>query len=144
MENDLTKKYTNNEVTVVWKPEVCIHSTICWKGLGNVFNPTKRPWINLDNEQTELIIEQVKKCPSGALSYYLNDQISQNISEVHAETIIEAAQDGPLLVYGNITIKEANGQEVKKNKVTALCRCGASGNKPFCDGTHRKINFKTS
>jgi uncharacterized Fe-S cluster protein YjdI len=144
MENDLTKKYTNNEVTVVWKPDVCIHSTICWKGLGNVFYPTKRPWINLDNEKTELIIEQVKKCPSGALSYHLNEQTSENISEIYAETIVEAAQDGPLLVYGNITIKEANGQEVKKNKVTAFCRCGASGNKPFCDGTHRKINFKTS
>lgn len=67
-------KYTNNEVTVVWKPKVCIHSTICWKGLIEVFNPRKRPWIKMDGATTERIIEQVKKCPSGALSYYLNEE----------------------------------------------------------------------
>lgn len=65
-------KYTKDEVTVVWKPKVCIHSTLCWKGLIQVFNPKERPWIKMDGASTERIIEQVKKCPSGALSYYLN------------------------------------------------------------------------
>ena len=66
------KKYTNGEVTVVWKPDACIHSTFCWKGLIQVFNPKERPWIKMDGATTERIIEQVKKCPSGALSYYMN------------------------------------------------------------------------
>jgi uncharacterized Fe-S cluster protein YjdI len=72
---DLTKEYSNGEVTIVWKPEVCIHSTICWKaatGLPAVFKPQEKPWIRLDGAPTELIIEQIKKCPSGALSYYIN------------------------------------------------------------------------
>lgn len=68
-----TFKYTNNEVTVAWKPKVCIHSTICWKGLMEVFNPREKPWIKMDGSTTEKIIEQVRKCPSGALSYYLNE-----------------------------------------------------------------------
>jgi uncharacterized Fe-S cluster protein YjdI len=67
-----TKKYTNGEVTVIWKPAFCQHSKICWTGLIDVFDPRKKPWINMDGADTERIIEQVKMCPSGALSYYMN------------------------------------------------------------------------
>lgn len=68
-----TLKYTNGEVTVVWKPDICIHSKICWTELREVFDPFKRPWVNMEGGTTERIIEQVKKCPSGALSYYMTD-----------------------------------------------------------------------
>ena len=71
-----TIKYTNDDITVVWKPNVCIHSSICWKGLIEVFNPKEKPWIKMDGATTERIIEQVKKCPSGALSYFMNDEIT--------------------------------------------------------------------
>jgi uncharacterized Fe-S cluster protein YjdI len=73
---DITMKYSNGEVTVVWKPALCRHSTICWKGPGgliNVFNPMKKPWIDPHAAPTERIIEQVSKCPSGALSYFMNE-----------------------------------------------------------------------
>ena len=63
-----THKYTNGEITVIWKPEACIHSGICFKGLALVFDPRRKPWIEMDKATTEQIIEQVKKCPSGALS----------------------------------------------------------------------------
>lgn len=139
---ETTKQYSNGEITVVWQPQVCIHSTLCWKGLGEVFNPTKRPWVNMDGAQTEAIIEQVKKCPSGALSYFKNNEMEQASIEVTSETIVEVSASGPLLVYGNVVVKDAQGNEQKKNKVTAFCRCGASSNKPFCDGTHRKIGFE--
>ena len=76
-----TKKYSNGEMTVVWKPKVCIHSTLCWKGLIEVFNPRERPWIKMDGATTERIIEQVKKCPSGALSYFMNDEIKPGEAE---------------------------------------------------------------
>jgi len=69
-----TIKYTNREGTVVWKPKICQHSTICWKGLIQVFNPKEKPWIKMDGATTERIIEQVKKCPSGALSYFMNEE----------------------------------------------------------------------
>ena len=65
-----TFKYTNDEITVVWNPEICQHSTICWKGLIEVFNPKEKPWIKMDGASTERIIEQVKQCPSGALSFF--------------------------------------------------------------------------
>ncbi len=138
---EITKKYSNGEVTIVWRPGECIHSTICFRGLGEVFDPRKRPWITPENASTEKIIEQIKKCPSGALSYYMNSDTEQKQVEVKSETIIETSANGPLLVYGNVTVKDKEGILTKKNNVTAFCRCGASSNKPYCDGSHKKINF---
>ena len=138
---DITKKYTNEEITVVWKPSDCIHSTMCWKGLKEVFNPQEKPWVKIDGASTDAIINQINQCPSGALSYYKNEVMQDENTKVESETIVEVAPNGPLLVFGNVSIKDASGNEVKKNKVTAFCRCGQSSNKPFCDGTHRKIDF---
>jgi uncharacterized Fe-S cluster protein YjdI len=76
MEN-IIKHYTNGEVTIVWKPSLCQHSKICWKpetGIPEVFHPMTRPWITPEGYDTEKIIEQVKKCPSGALSFYMNEE----------------------------------------------------------------------
>lgn len=139
MEKDITKKYTNGEVTVVWKPSLCIHSALCFNGLPGVFNPRNRPWVTMEGGNTNDIVAQVNKCPSGALSYYHNNEMTNPV--VDAETIVEVSANGPLLIYGNIKIKDAEGNETTKNKVTALCRCGQSANKPYCDGTHRKVGF---
>jgi uncharacterized Fe-S cluster protein YjdI len=141
---DITKRYTNGEVTVVWEPSACIHSTLCWKGINAlpaVFNPAERPWIKPEGAPTERIIQQVKQCPSGALSFYMNNEVNET-PQTNAESIVEVVTNGPLLVYGNITVKDEEGNETHKNKVTAFCRCGASNNKPYCDGTHVKISFK--
>ncbi|NBA86145.1 (4Fe-4S)-binding protein [Emticicia sp. CRIBPO] len=73
---DITKKYSNGEVTIVWKPSMCIHSTICWRGeaaLPEVFKPREKPWIVPEGAPTEKIITQVQRCPSGALSYFMNE-----------------------------------------------------------------------
>jgi uncharacterized Fe-S cluster protein YjdI len=139
---DITKKYTNGEVTVVWKPSQCIHSTICFKGLGQVFDPRKRPWVTPEGATTAEIVEQIKKCPSGALSYYMNSDASASEIKVDADTIVETMPNGPLLVYGNVTIKDSHGNLTQKNNVTAFCRCGSSGNKPYCDGSHKRVGFE--
>jgi uncharacterized Fe-S cluster protein YjdI len=143
MEKDITKKYTNGEVTIVWKPGSCIHSKICWStatGLPEVFNPKIRPWINMENAGTEKMIEHVKKCPSGALSFYMNGDEENNVT-ISNDTVVEPLANGPLMIYGNITVKDKVGNEIKKFKVTAFCRCGNSQNKPYCDGSHVKIGF---
>lgn len=137
---DITKNYSNGEVTVVWKPNVCIHSAICFNGLPEVFDPKSRPWIVPEGSTTEKIIAQIKKCPSGALTYIKNNEENKTDS-ISAESVIEISKDGPILVYGNITIKKHDGTEIKKSKVTALCRCGGSQNKPYCDGSHRNNGF---
>ncbi|WP_298760769.1 (4Fe-4S)-binding protein [uncultured Psychroserpens sp.] len=135
-----TKEYSNGEVTIVWKPEACIHSGICVKGLGAVFQPKERPWIKVDAASTEILVNQVKACPSGALSYYMNDE--QNKEAETLETKVEVLEDGPLLVYGTLKVTHKDGSKETKNRTTAFCRCGASRNKPYCDGTHTNEGFK--
>jgi uncharacterized Fe-S cluster protein YjdI len=66
--SDLKKEYTNGEVTVVWKPQKCIHAARCVKGLPMVFQPHDKPWIKMDAATSNEIVEAVKNCPSGALS----------------------------------------------------------------------------
>ena len=139
MDNN-AKKYNNGEITVVWQPDRCIHSSLCWRGLIEVFNPKKRPWVDVKGAGTDKIIEQVNKCPSGALSYYANNEAAV-AEQKEITTIIETTPNGPLMVYGNITIKKKGGTEVHQHNVTAFCRCGASANKPFCDGSHARIGF---
>jgi uncharacterized Fe-S cluster protein YjdI len=139
----VTKKYTNGEVTIVWKPARCIHSTICFNGLPAVFDPAKRPWISPEASDSEHIISQVKKCPSTALSYFKNSDGEHKEEEsIDIKTVVEAKPNGPLFVYGNITLKKPDGQVEKRTEVTAFCRCGNSNNKPFCDGSHIKAGFK--
>lgn len=138
----MEKKYSNKDITVVWKPDACIHSALCWHGLLEVFDPRKKPWINLEAADTERIIAQIEKCPSGALSWVQHEAGKPEVEQVEVETIVETIPNGPLMVYGNIAVKDAAGNETHKNKVTAFCRCGASGNKPYCDGTHQKIGFE--
>lgn len=136
---EIIKNYSNDDITVVWKPNTCIHAKKCWKELIQVFDPRNKPWVNMEGATTERIKKQVEACPSGALSY-----ISKGGSKekAHTETKIEVLENGPLLIYGTLHITKSNGTEEKKNKTTAFCRCGASNNKPYCDGAHVKMEFK--
>jgi uncharacterized Fe-S cluster protein YjdI len=138
-----THKYSNNDITVIWKPNVCIHSTLCWKGLAEVFNPKEKPWIKMEGASTQKIMEQVSKCPSGALSFEKNEKVSneQQPTAATQENIIECLPNGPLLINGKVIVKKSDGTEEIKNGTIALCRCGASKNKPYCDGNHRAIGF---
>lgn len=68
MTTEVTKRYTNGEVTVIWQPSLCVHSAICFQGLPAVFDPRRRPWVVLTGHATDAIVTQVESCPSGALS----------------------------------------------------------------------------
>ena len=134
------KEYSNGEVTIVWEADKCIHSGICVKGLPNVFRPKVRPWVRISGASKEELVNQVKQCPSGALSYYMNNQEDKTAESL--ETKVEVLENGPLLVYGTLKVTNKDGLAEIKNKTTAFCRCGASENKPYCDGTHVKNDFK--
>ena len=136
------KEYSNGEITVVWQPEKCIHSTLCFKGLPQVFDPKARPWVNPEGASSEEMMEQIGKCPSGALSFYRNQENDQKKPEVAADRVVEVIRNGPLMVYGNLSVKHPGGGVTHEHRTTAFCRCGGSGNKPYCDGTHRKIGFE--
>ncbi len=139
-----TKQYHNNDITVIWEPAKCIHSGICFRGLPQVFDPRKKPWITLETQSTEAIINQVKSCPSGAISFKYKKEIAIENSE-NKEQInllkVQVSPGGPLLLHGNFILDIDNSIQPIESKVTALCRCGQSNNKPFCDGSHQKVSF---
>ncbi len=133
-----TREYTNGELTIVWEPGICSHSEVCINCLPEVYNPYGKPWITIEKATTEQLKEQLNKCPSGALSYYINAEGSK--SEPIA-TKIKVMPNGPLIITGSIEITDGNGNTEIKTKAS-FCRCGASAKQPYCDGTHKKIGFK--
>jgi uncharacterized Fe-S cluster protein YjdI len=148
------REYTNGEITVFWKPSKCIHATTCYRELIEVFNPRKRPWVNMGGAPSDEIIRVVGLCPTEALAYKWNDEKSNpdTKNDVPLEKVTEAEnppveirvmRDGPLVVKGNFIVRDSNGKEMRKMKMVSFCRCGHSGNMPLCDGTHRKISFSS-
>jgi len=132
--DELKKEFSNGEITIVFQPRKCYHSERCIKGLPEVFNVENTPWIDVSGAASDKIVSQVKKCPSGALTYYLN-------SEVEGDKVcatVEVLEDGPYLVKGCIKMEDLQGKVSIKKGPFALCRCGKSGNKPYCDSSHRE------
>jgi len=138
-DQEIRREYSNDELTVVWKPKLCIHSGECVKRLPQVYDPKVKPWIKPENASAEELKSQINACPSGALSYYSMEE--DNIESASLETKIEVMPNGPLLVYGTLNITNKDGSQEVKNKTTAFCRCGSSSNKPYCDGSHMKAEF---
>ena len=134
------KEYSNGEITVKWQATLCSHSTKCWKELGSVFRPRDRPWVNMEGASTDDIIAQVLRCPSGALSV-MDHRSKPDTSPVDRKLAVEIVPHGPLILYGDVMVKDADGLLTAKNGKSAFCRCGASANKPYCDGSHREVNF---
>ena len=136
---EIIKEYTNGELTIIWKPKTCIHAKECVKRLPQVYHQYERPWIKAENASIDELKSQIEACPSGALSYKLNNK--ENIKDMNTKTRVDILENGPLLVHGTIEVTNSKGDKEIKNKTTAFCRCGASQNKPYCDGAHRKVEF---
>jgi uncharacterized Fe-S cluster protein YjdI len=133
--------YSNGEIDIVGKPDSCIHSKKCWVGLRAVFQPGERPWIRADAASTAAIKAQIDQCPSGALSYRDRKATEPSPSAVPATMEVELTPNGPLMVKSPCVVKHSDGREEVRERTTAFCRCGASANKPYCDGAHRRIGF---
>jgi uncharacterized Fe-S cluster protein YjdI len=139
-----TKTYHTEDITITWEPSKCIHSAICFKGLPSVFNPRIKPWITTGGAATEDIVNQIKQCPSGAISYKKNNDtdVDKTASLGKANLIkVKVVQGGPLLIQGSFILEKPDESSSINAKVTALCRCGFSKNKPYCDGSHSNVVF---
>lgn len=141
------RSYSNDEITVHWKPRECVHAGTCFRELRKVFDPSRRPWVDLSQASTDEIIDIVERCPTDALTYERNSgnvNVQENASTKppQAEKIsLNIMRNGPILAEGNFTIVKPDGSEVEIKSITSFCRCGMSRNQPFCDGTHNKEGF---
>jgi uncharacterized Fe-S cluster protein YjdI len=163
MTDPRNRQYTNGEITVFWIPSKCIHATTCFRELIEVFNPGRRPWVNMEGAPTRRVIEVVNKCPTQALVWKYNKDLTEDEkkaqrqvagSEENPETVAEAVdtsrskpvnirimKDGPVVVEGKYQVIGPDGEKLRPSVMTSFCRCGHSKDMPFCDGTHRKIGF---
>jgi len=131
--------YANDAIEVHWEPKLCIHARSCVRGLPGVFDPDRRPWVDVDAADADAIAATVLTCPTGALHFRRLDGGPQ---EEPQETTVEVLPNGPLVVRGEVRIEDVDGRLICEDTRVALCRCGGSENKPFCDGTHRRIGFR--
>lgn len=138
-EPTVVREYATDAIVVTWEPSCCMHSARCLVNLPQVFDVDARPWIAIDGAAADEIAETVMQCPSGALHFRRLDGGPQE--EPPSETTVRASRNGPLFQRGRIRVTNNEGQVIREDTRVALCRCGGSENKPFCDGTHRRIGF---
>ncbi len=134
-----THTYSSESIDVIYDVKKCIHAAECVKGLPNVFDPAKKPWIEPAHASAEELAAVIRKCPSGALTYRrLDGAENEHLPETN---VAHCDQDGPINVRGNIAISDSTGEPIATGTRFTLCRCGESENKPFCDNAHVKCGF---
>jgi uncharacterized Fe-S cluster protein YjdI len=131
------REYATEEIVVEWHPALCFHSQNCVRALPAVFDSSRRPWIDVDAATVDEIEEAVEGCPSSALRLR---RLRGEARPVPPELEVTPSPNGPLLVRGRLRVRLPDGTSEELTR--AFCRCGQSGNKPFCDGTHREIGFR--
>jgi CDGSH-type Zn-finger protein len=136
---DKRDNYEGKKITIHDNRGICAHAGRCTDGLPKVFRLKEEPWIQPDAATVEEIIATIKKCPSGALSYSIENV---EYRDREGEPAIFIAPNGPYVVSGGPElIDTARGEGASEEHFT-MCRCGGSKNKPFCDGTHWYIKFQ--
>ncbi|GJM41294.1 MAG: iron-binding protein [Ardenticatenaceae bacterium] len=131
------KQYGSDSINVSFDVKRCIHAAECVQGLPTVFDTAKRPWIQPANGTADAVAEVIMRCPTGALQFERKDKGANEPVPDNNRIVVTAA--GPLHVRGNVQI-EMTGDTVSETRL-ALCRCGQSANKPFCDNAHKEANF---
>jgi CDGSH-type Zn-finger protein len=135
---DRRDDYAGTAITIHDNRSVCAHAGHCTKQLKSVWRMGVEPWIDADGARSEAIIATIRQCPSGALSYTLG---SVKHREQEGPPAIQVAKDGPYYVSGGVVLETESWGEGVTREHYALCRCGHSKNKPFCDGSHWSAKF---
>ena len=138
-----TRTYRTEDIEITWEPQLCIHYAACIRGSSRAFDPSRRPWVVPDAELPERIDEIVAGCPTGALHVRWLDG-RPAVSEPEAPTAVWPELDGPLFVRGPLRVYDRLGNLFREDTRVALCRCGHSANKPFCDDSHYRVGFRSN
>jgi CDGSH-type Zn-finger protein len=136
---DRRDSYVGKRITIHDNRGICSHAGACTDGLADVWRMKKEPWIDPDAADVQAIIETIKQCPSGALSYTIDNVEHRDQAR---DPAILVSKNGPYRMTGAVELKDAPWGEGASREHYTLCRCGGSKNKPFCDGTHWHIKFK--
>ena len=135
---DKRMNYAGRKVTIHDNRSICAHAGFCTDRLSTVFRLKQEPWIDPDGATAEEIIAVVQQCPSGALSYSIDDKEHR---DQERPPMVTVTNNGPYAITGGVELLGHEVGEGGSNEHYTLCRCGASRNKPFCDGSHWSTGF---
>jgi CDGSH-type Zn-finger protein/uncharacterized Fe-S cluster protein YjdI len=133
-------QYEGEDVVVTYDVKRCIHAGECVRGLPQVFDPEAKPWINPSAAKPTDLLETVQRCPTGAL--HVKQRDGGAVETPDEENSLLVAADGPLYLRGHIQVLDTAETVILEDARVALCRCGASSHKPFCDGSHAGADFE--
>lgn len=137
----LTREYARPEIRIQWYASRCIHSAACIRALPEVFDPARRPWVDIDAADPDALTQAVLRCPTGALQFERSDGVGEPVPE---SVEITPIRNGPYFVRGPVVVIDPATQEPHRETRVALCRCGQSKHMPLCDNTHRQIGFRSN
>ena len=130
------RSYTGESIEISFDMARCIHARNCFLKLPQVFDPERRPWVDPDAAPAEEIAAMIRTCPSGALTFR---RLDEGLDEAPPRiTRVSVQENGPLAFHGNLSV---DGEPTTR---ATLCRCGESGNKPYCDYAHVKCEFRAT
>jgi uncharacterized Fe-S cluster protein YjdI len=132
-----TRVYESDDLAVVWDATRCVHVATCLQALPEVFDVRRRPWVDVEGAPDEQIAAAVRRCPTGALKYEPRGEYPAE--EPDAVTTVQAGNLGPLYLRGRVRLVDGHGRLIAEETRVALCRCGASAHKPYCDNSHRLV-----
>ncbi len=133
-------EYHGATVTVTFDSALCLHAAECVRGLPKVFDSTRKPWVDPDAASATAVMGVVERCPSGALQYRLGSGAKPERPPRVASVAV--VPGGPLYLRGDLRAMRAEDRApIATGTRLALCRCGQSARKPFCDGSHAKSGF---
>jgi CDGSH-type Zn-finger protein/uncharacterized Fe-S cluster protein YjdI len=143
-------RYEAAHAVVTWDAGLCRHAAECVRGLPAVFDPKARPWIAVEGASFDALAATIARCPSGALRLHRPDGTLAVASGTSgavlapeaATTVVKVRPDGPNVVTGDVVVAGAKATAATSRVTVVLCRCGASRNKPYCDGTHTRTGFR--
>ncbi len=131
--------FSGAEVDVTWDSRLCIHVGECGRAEGDLFVGGRKPWCQPDLVSADEVAQVVERCPTGALAHTRKD--GGPAETAPARNTVTVANNGPLYVTGDLRVAGAADDMPGTRTRVALCRCGQSANKPFCDGRHEKVGF---
>jgi len=132
--------WQSDTATVTWDEDLCLHVGECTRAKGTLFEAGRKPWCELECVSDEEVRDVVARCPTGSLAASFTDPAMEE-STPDANTVT-VADGGPLYVRGALEIDGTPARAPALAHRAALCRCGLSGNKPYCDNSHLKSDFR--
>lgn len=133
-------KYAGERATVSWNGRLCIHIGECGHAKGDLFVGGRKPWCDPDQSADDEVYDVVLRCPTGALTVDFED--GSRVESADSVNSVNVAYNGPLFVRGDLVIADAPASAPGLKYRAALCRCGKSSNKPFCDNSHEADGFR--